>query len=107
MRTLYLCSVCMLSLLLLACEEEGAKNAQRVIAEVHAAEVTSLVEGDIERHLEGIREAGERLARGYRVPEEQREKKLRAGLKYMLRLPKGTGFRQNVSKTSHCLIRRL
>ncbi|HEY6882077.1 MAG TPA: hypothetical protein VI299_28805 [Polyangiales bacterium] len=81
---------CLLLVALIACGDEGAANARKVLREVHALEVRKIVRDDIQSHLIGVREAGGRIAPGFATQDpKQRESQMRTALRLLTKPPRG------------------
>lgn len=90
MRMTFRSRVLFLALWLVACGDDGAPNARRVIREQHAAEAKKIVADDIARHLEGIAAAGERVGPGFQVEDTTlRGKQMRTALRLLTKPPRG------------------
>lgn len=77
-------------LLLLGCDSEQGRNERRKIHERDMPAVQRLIRQDLERAMQGTREAGDRFARGFLVEDPaQREREIRQVLR-MLRNPRRT-----------------
>ncbi len=64
------------------CESKEARGARRAIREVHAGEISKILNEDITRHRRGVRLAAERLAPGFVVTDPaERERGMRVALK--------------------------
>jgi hypothetical protein len=75
-----------------ACREDTAPAAQERLRTTHLPDLTVAVSEDVARHLVGVREAAERLAPGFAVEDAaQREKQMRAALRYVQQPPRGIG----------------
>jgi hypothetical protein len=76
--------------LTVACGEDGAAHARKVLRETHAGEVRSLIRDDIERHLVGVAAAGARVVPGFLVADAaQRGSQMRTGLRLLTKPPRG------------------
>ncbi|MFW6050531.1 MAG: cache domain-containing protein [Myxococcota bacterium] len=71
-----------------ACEEDTAEGARARIRETHLPRLQQVVREDVQRHLQGIRKAAERLAPGFAV-DDAREQQMRTALKFVQEPPKG------------------
>ena len=90
MRGLFLTLSVGLVCLSAACSDAAAIPARRVIVETHAKEVQSIVKSDVERHLRGVAQAGERLAKGFLVEDPiKREAQMRTALVLVGKPPRG------------------
>jgi hypothetical protein len=80
----------LLSSLLVACGEDGAAHARKVLRDTHAVEVRTLIRDDIDRHLVGVKAAGARVAPGFLVADAaQRGSQMRTGLRLLTKPPRG------------------
>jgi hypothetical protein len=80
----------LLSSLLVACGEDGAAHARKVLRETHAVEVRTLIRDDIDRHLVGVKAAGARVVPGFLVADAaQRGSQMRTGLRLLTKPPRG------------------
>jgi len=80
----------LLSSLLVACGEDGAAHARKVLRDTHAVEVRTLIHDDIERHLVGVKAAGARVVPGFLVADAaQRGSQMRTGLRLLTKPPRG------------------
>ncbi|MEY4514898.1 MAG: hypothetical protein RLZZ450_7020 [Pseudomonadota bacterium] len=76
--------------LTVACGEDGAAHARKVVRETHAIEVRSLIRDDIDRHLVGVTAAGARVVPGFLVADAvQRGSQMRTGLRLLTKPPRG------------------
>jgi hypothetical protein len=79
-----------LSVWLVACGDDGAPNARRVIREQHASEVKAIIADDIARHLDGVAAAGERIGAGFQVEDATlRGSQMRTALRLLTKPPRG------------------
>lgn len=64
------------------CEDDEARNAQKLLRQEHLPRVRAIVQEDRARHIEGVKRAAELLAKGFAVDDaEVREREMRKGLK--------------------------
>ncbi len=79
-----------LSVLLLAGCGGDAHNARRVIREEHVPYLQEIIGEDMERHREGVRDAADRLVRGFVLEDPlQREHDMRIALERIQEPPRG------------------
>jgi hypothetical protein len=75
-----------------ACREDTASAARERLRTTHLPDLTVAVSEDVARHLAGVRDAAERLAPGFAVEDgAQRERQMRAALRYVQQPPRGIG----------------
>jgi hypothetical protein len=76
--------------LALACGDDGAPHARRVVREQHATEVRAIVREDIRKHLVGVAAAGDRVAPGFVVEDPKlRGTQMRTALRLLTKPPRG------------------
>jgi hypothetical protein len=80
----------LLALALIACGQDGAANARKVLRDTHAMEVRKIVREDITRHLRGVDAAGARIAPGFATEDPaQRQAQMRTALRLLTKPPRG------------------
>lgn len=83
-------SMALLAFVLGGCDDERGQNERRAIHRDDAPKVRALVRQNLDRGRSGIRQAAERMARGFLVEDpDQREREMRAVMRRLQQPPRG------------------